>query len=244
MAGESLWPVVYTDRSKLLSNLATQLSSHFEHWGNDKDLDQAITLHREALALHLDFPRTLAMDAASCALRSGDMCRTVELWEQGRTIIWTQMTRLRTPLDSLWTCGNHAVALVKKFRNLNSLLNKPPANNLEVTPRVDAEAEGAWYRHLVNDWNGAVEEIWKIEGFSRFLLPPLFSDLRDAARDGLIIVLIASKLSFHAIIILHKQPPTSIQLLTNFEKLQAFQTLVVKLKRESKEALKKVFIQL
>jgi|ERR1700692_885133 hypothetical protein len=47
-----------------------------------------------------DFPSTLAVDAASCALRSGDVCRAVELLEQGRTIIWTQMTRLRMPLDS------------------------------------------------------------------------------------------------------------------------------------------------
>jgi hypothetical protein len=50
-----------------------------------------------------DFPSTLAVDAASCALRSGDVCRAVELLEQGRTIIWTQMTRFRTPLDNLLT---------------------------------------------------------------------------------------------------------------------------------------------
>jgi hypothetical protein len=37
-----------------------------------------------------DFPSTLAVDAASCALRSGDVRRAVEWLEQGRTIIWTQ----------------------------------------------------------------------------------------------------------------------------------------------------------
>ncbi|KAG1873212.1 hypothetical protein F4604DRAFT_1925716 [Suillus subluteus] len=152
----------------------------------------------------------LAVDAASCALCSGDVCRAVELLEQGRTIIWTQMTRLRTPLDSLQTCGDHAAALVKKFRDLSSLLDKPPANSLEATPRVNVEAEEARYRHLVKDWNRAVEEIWKIKGFSCFLLPPLFSDLQDAAHDGPIIVLIASKLSCHAIIVPHEQPLTSI----------------------------------
>ncbi|KAG1869359.1 CHAT domain-containing protein [Suillus subalutaceus] len=183
-------------------------------------------------------PRTLAMDAASCALHSGDVCRAVELLEQGRTIIWTQMTRLRTPLDSLQTCGDHAAALVKKFRDLSSLLDKPPANDLEATPRVDVEAEEAQYRRLVKDWNRAVEEIQKIEGFSlASLLPPLFSDdLQDAACDGPIIVLIASKLSCHAIIVPHKQPLTSIQLPTNLEKLQ---TLVVKLKQESGESPEK-----
>ncbi|KAG1859843.1 TPR-like protein [Suillus subluteus] len=188
-----------------------------------------------------EFPITLAVDAASCALRSGDVHHAVELLEQGRTLIWTQMTRLHTPLDSLQTCGNHAVALMKRFRDLISLLDKPPASHPEGTPRVDVEAEETQYRRLVEDWNGVIEEIWKIEGFSRFLLPPLFSDLQDAARDGPIIVLITSKSSCNAIIIPHKQLPTSIKLPTNLEKLQ---TLVDKLQCTSGEALTKALVEL
>ncbi|KAG1840297.1 CHAT domain-containing protein [Suillus subalutaceus] len=185
-------------------------------------LDTHMTTTASASSRHnimKDFPSTLAMDAASCALGRGDVCRAVELLEQGRTIIWTQMTRLRTPLDSFQTRGDHAAALMKKFRDLSSLLNKPPANYPEANPRVDVEAEETRYRHLVKDWNRTVEDIRKIESFSRFLLPPLFSDLQDAARDGPIIVLIASKSSCDAIIIPHKQPPTSIQLPINWLKL-------------------------
>ncbi|KAG1724870.1 CHAT domain-containing protein [Suillus lakei] len=167
-----------------------------------------------------DLPSTLAVDAASCALRRGDARRAVELLEQGRTVIWTQMTRLRTPLDNLQTRGDHAVALRDKFRTLSFLLDKPPANFTERTPRVNVEAEEVRYRRLVEDWNRAVEEIRKIDGFSRFLLPPLFSDLQDAACDGPIIMLIASELSCDAIIIPHEQPLTNIQLPTNFERLQ------------------------
>ncbi|KAG1820883.1 CHAT domain-containing protein [Suillus subaureus] len=166
-----------------------------------------------------DFPSTLVVEAASCAIRSGDVYHAVELLEQGRTIIWTQMTRLRTPLDSLQNRSDHTAALMKKFRNLSSLLDKPPANYPEAAPRVYVEAEETRYRCLVKDWNRTVEEIWKIESLSCFLLPPLFSDLQDAARDGPIIVLIASKSSCHAIIIPYNQPPTSIQLPTNFGKL-------------------------
>jgi hypothetical protein len=132
-----------------------------------------------------DFPSTLAVDAASCALRSGDVCRAIELLEQDRTIIWTKMTSLRTSLDSLQTRGNHASALMKKFRDFSSPLDKPPANYPEATPRVDVETEETRYRRLMEDWNRVVEEIRKIEGFSRFLLPTLFSDLQDAARIGL-----------------------------------------------------------
>ncbi|KAG2141110.1 CHAT domain-containing protein [Suillus clintonianus] len=177
-----------------------------------------------------DFPNTLAVDAASCALRSGDACRAVELLEQGRTVIWTQMTRLRTPLDGLQDLGDHAVALMKKFRHFGSLLDAPPTNLPEGTPRFNVEAEESRYRRLVEDWNRVVEEIRDIEGFSRFLLPPLFSDLQHAARDGPIVVLVASKSSCDAIIVPHNQPPINIKLRINLEKLQH---LVVKLQRAS-----------
>ncbi|KAG0691935.1 CHAT domain-containing protein [Suillus ampliporus] len=166
-----------------------------------------------------DFPSSLAVDAASCALRRGDVCHAVELLEQGRTLIWNQMARFRTPLDNLQDRGDHAQALMKNFRDLSSLLDKPPANHSERTSRVDVEAEATRYRRRVEDWNAAVEEIRKVEGFAHFLLPPLFSDLQDAARDGPIIILIGSKSSCDAIIIPHGQPPTSIQLPTNFKKL-------------------------
>ncbi|KAG1799048.1 CHAT domain-containing protein [Suillus plorans] len=177
----------------------------------------SVSSRRDAMK---EFPSTLAVDAASCALRSGDVRRAVELLEQGRTIIWTQMARLRTPLDSLQTRGDHAVALMKRFRDLSSLLDKPRASHLEGTTRVNIEAEETRYRRLVEDWNRVVEEIRKIEGFSRFLLPPLFSDLQDAARDGPLIVPITSVSSCHAIIIPHKKAPTSLQLPINFEKLR------------------------
>ncbi|KAG2745480.1 hypothetical protein P692DRAFT_201848294 [Suillus brevipes Sb2] len=159
------------------------------------------------------------VNAASCALRSGDVRRAVELLEQGRTIIWTQMTRLRTPLDSLQTRGDHAVTLMKRFRDLSSLLDKPSASHADATQSVDDEVAATRYRRVVEDWNGVVEEIRTIEGFSRFLLPPLFSDFQEAARDGPVVMLIASRSSCDAIIIPHQQPPTSIQLPTNFENL-------------------------
>ncbi|KAG1744588.1 CHAT domain-containing protein [Suillus paluster] len=166
-----------------------------------------------------DFPHTLAVDAASCALRRGDVYRAVELLEQGRTLIWTQMARFRTPLDSLQEHGDHPQALMKKFRDLCSLLDKPPVNVLEGMQRVDVEAETTRYRRLVEDWNTTVGNVRKVEGFGRFLLPPLFSDLQDAASDGPIIALVASRFSCDAIIIPHKQPPASIQLPTNLENL-------------------------
>ncbi|KAG1735670.1 uncharacterized protein EDB91DRAFT_1250301 [Suillus paluster] len=83
---------------------------------------------KESLSMK-DSISTLAVDAASCALRRGDVCRAVELLEQGMTLIWTQMARLHAPIDILQERGDHAAALMKKFRDLNSLLKNPPAHH-------------------------------------------------------------------------------------------------------------------
>ncbi|KAG1738563.1 CHAT domain-containing protein [Suillus occidentalis] len=148
-------------------------------------------------------------------------------WNKAGPSYGIRMTRLRTPLDTLQTRSDHAAALVKRFRDLSSLLGKPPASHADGTQSVDVEAADTRYRRLVEDWNGVVEEIRQIEGFSRFLLPPVFADLQEAAREGPIIVLVASKSSCDAIIITHTQPPTSIKLPTDFEKLT---TLVLELR--------------
>jgi len=78
----------------------------------------------------------------------------------------------------------------------------------------------------VDEWNKAVEEIRKPEGPPRFMLPPLFSDLKDAARDGPIIVLIASKSSCDAVIVPHCHPPVHVRLSTSMEKLVDLVTIL------------------
>ncbi|KAJ8587014.1 hypothetical protein M405DRAFT_742629 [Rhizopogon salebrosus TDB-379] len=177
----------------------------------------SVSSRRDAMKL---FSRTLAVDAASCALQHGDECRAVELLEQGRTLIWNQMARFRTPLDGLQEHGDHARDLVKKFQEFSYLVDKPASECLQGTPRVKEEADVVRYMHLVDEWKKIVEEIRKLEGFSRFMLPPLFSDLQDAARDGPVVVLIASDSSCNAIIIRHRQSPINVPLLTNVTKLQ------------------------
>ncbi|KAF9234285.1 hypothetical protein BU15DRAFT_65832 [Melanogaster broomeanus] len=64
-----------------------------------------------------------------------------------------------------------------------------------------------------------VEEIRTLKGFTHFLLPPLFADLQEAACKGPIIVLVASKFSCDAIIVLHVQPPIHLQLNITLEEL-------------------------
>ncbi|KAG1741663.1 CHAT domain-containing protein [Suillus lakei] len=139
---------------------------------------------------------------------------------------------------------------MKKFRDLSSLLDRPPVNHSEGVRKVDVEAEATRYTRLVEDWNEAAEEIRKLEGFSRFLLPPLFSDLQDAARGGPIISSHCKQLSYcHAIIVPHQESPVNVGLAINGEKLvrlaNAFQRTVKKqASSESKEKQAKLIAAL
>ncbi|KAF8836483.1 hypothetical protein BDN67DRAFT_1005403, partial [Paxillus ammoniavirescens] len=175
------------------------------------------TRHQARMVL----PANLAVDAASCALHCGDICRALELLEQGRTTLWTQMARFHTPLSQLASGDPHADTLVQRFQSLSLMLNQQPPNGSSTTnsSRLTVEAEAGQYRHLVDEWNQVVSQIRTIEGFSQFLLPPSFSDLQEASSEGPIIVLIASKFSCDAVIVLHKQSPIHICLGTTLETL-------------------------
>jgi hypothetical protein len=48
-----LWPEGHSDRHRHLNNLAISLWSRFNHQGKPNDLDDAISLHEEALRLRL-----------------------------------------------------------------------------------------------------------------------------------------------------------------------------------------------
>ncbi|KIJ06799.1 hypothetical protein PAXINDRAFT_20000 [Paxillus involutus ATCC 200175] len=102
------------------------------------------------------------------------------------------------------------------------MLNQKPVNKLSAqtqSSRPTSEVEACQYRNLVDEWNKVVLEIRTIKGFSRFLLPPLFTDLQEASCEGLVIVLIASRFSCDAIIVLHKQSPVHIHLNTTLNTL-------------------------
>ncbi|KAH7884138.1 CHAT domain-containing protein [Phlebopus sp. FC_14] len=191
------------------------------------------------------FPVSLAVDAASCALRRGDVPHGLELLEQGRVLLWNQMVRFRTALDDLPSRDNHAAALAQRFRELSFLLSRQPTGERSTgdTSAATVEAEARRYRHLVNDWNKVITEIRTLDGFSRFLLPPLFSDLQEAACEGPVIVLVASKFSCDAIIVLHDEPPVHIALATDLQKLEKLAGRLRKQTFVSREPNKNVIIE-
>ncbi|OAX38220.1 hypothetical protein K503DRAFT_850105 [Rhizopogon vinicolor AM-OR11-026] len=157
---------------------------------------------------HLDVVRlataSLAMDAFSCSIRRGALTTAVELVEQGRAVFWTQLARFRTPLDDLSVSGDTGRSLAEEFEQLSfRFRNMFDASTGDRSPQI---------RQLTMQWDDVISRIRALPGFSRFLLPPMFSDLQKAAEAGPVIIVNVSQHSCDALIILSAQDPVHIPL--------------------------------
>jgi CHAT domain-containing protein len=147
---------------------------------------------------------SIAMDAFSCCVRHGALTNAVELVEQGRAVLWTQLARLRTPLDELSISSVTGDALAEEFKKLSL--------SLRHVFDLSTEDQFLQIRQLTSQWNDVVSRIRQLPDFSRFLLPPLFSDLQKAAECGPVIIVNGSKYSCDVLIITRDQDPILIPL--------------------------------
>ncbi|KAG1830683.1 CHAT domain-containing protein [Suillus subalutaceus] len=142
--------------------------------------------------------QSLPVEAASCAIHSGDIRQAVKLAEQGRGQQWSLASRLRTPVEDLESVNPK---LAHDYLELSKHVSNAAQGSAIITDRVAADRAATEYRRLTRQWEAAVTEIRNLRPFSRFLLPPSYEDLQAAARQGPVIILIASQYSSSAIII-------------------------------------------
>ena len=179
------------------------------------------------LAIFRSLTTSLAVNAFSASLHKRAPARAVELLEQGRGVFWSQLTRLRSPLDDLIGSGPAGEILADEFTQLALLirnaLNSPGADQHELVCRLNLELQRV------------VTNIRKLPGFSHFLLPSLFSDLQRVASGGPVIILNASKYSCDALVVLLDRDPVHIPLQITQEGVRhlskELHTLTVRAKR-------------
>ena len=147
---------------------------------------------------------SLAMDTFSACLRNCSPKNAVELLEQGRGVFWSQLTRLRSPLDDVIASGQAGEMLADEFTRhallVQTALGSPGAGQHDEVYRLNVELQRV------------VTRIRELAGLSRFLLPPLFSDLQQAACEGPVIIVNASEYGCDALIVLIDRNPIHIPL--------------------------------
>ena len=147
---------------------------------------------------------SLAVDAFSSCLRNWSPTIAVELLEQGRGVFWSQLSRFRCPLDDVVAHGPAGKKLADEFTLLSSLTHTA----------LDSPGSDQYVRvwRLNSRLQEVISNIRKFPSLSRFLLPPLFSDLRRAASGGPVIIVNASRHSCDAVVIFVDKDPAHIQL--------------------------------
>jgi CHAT domain-containing protein/tetratricopeptide (TPR) repeat protein len=147
---------------------------------------------------------SLAMDAFSCGVRHGALDTAVELMEQGRAVFWTQLAHFQTPLDAISASGDIGKALAAEFKEVS--------HHLRAMLESFSEDKTSQIGQLTVQRDDVISRIRMLPDFSRFLLPPLFSDLQQAAEDGPVIIVNSSQYSCDAMIIPSAQDPVHIPL--------------------------------
>ncbi|TDL18816.1 hypothetical protein BD410DRAFT_727920 [Rickenella mellea] len=144
--------------------------------------------------------RSLGCDATAAAISENNLQLALEWMEQGRSIVWGHILQLRSPVDDL--CRDHP-KIAKELTQISNELERGASGDHFTTGKYNESCEGAVQRHqqLARDWELTVEQVRQTSGFERFLLPKQFSELRQAAHDGPIVVLNASIFGCDALII-------------------------------------------
>lgn len=113
---------------------------------------------------------TIKAFSACVRYRYGNLINAVELVEQGHGIFWSQFP---LPLDKVVASGDTGKELAGGFFQLSSLLGA----HVGFPPNAEPQYEGAC--DLNRRLQEVVTDIHNWPGLSRFLQPPLFSDLRS-----------------------------------------------------------------
>ena len=178
-------------------------------------------------------------DYASYLIQNGHVKQAVEILEQGRTLIWSEMRGLRTSTDQLCAADP---ALANKLADINQRLESVATSVVQSDARSDDEmgrgVTGAGsrdysighlvltQRRLLEERNSLISHIQSLPGLEHFLKPPSFDFLKSVASHGPIIIVNQNHASFpetfkfhvpsHIILLLKDSRPFIISTPSNF----------------------------
>ncbi|KAF8132284.1 CHAT domain-containing protein [Boletus edulis] len=151
-------------------------------------------------------------EAAAAALDSGFPELAVEWLEQGRSIVWGELLQLRGSYEQLSSAHpDHA----RRLRELSAALDDAGATREKSLSTFSESTDDPMHRatqmlrqvadthrRLSIERDKLLQDIRRLPGFNRFLLPKDFSQLRASAHSGPVVVLNAAETRCDALIVL------------------------------------------
>jgi hypothetical protein len=170
--------------------------------------------------------QSLPLDYASYRIDHNQLEAAIETLERGRALLWSEMRRLRAPIDKLLEVDpdlGYRFEVVS--RDLEELTKSvPPSHKLSMD---DAAPDGPRavdpfgrlvlkQRDLLKERAKLISQIQALPGFDSFLTSPPFDTLRSAALSGPVIIINHSEWRSDILILLHNKPPSLISTARDF----------------------------
>ncbi|KAI0040723.1 TPR-like protein [Auriscalpium vulgare] len=143
----------------------------------------------------------LASNGVSWAIKSGDLKEAVEVWEQGRGILWSKMKDYRYPIEQL---KHKSPVLAEQLENITQQLDQLTTTNYAGSEALSShvlEQQITIKRKLNERWNDLVREIQGVSGFETFLTIPSFASIKRVASEGPVILVNTSQHRSDALIL-------------------------------------------
>ncbi|KAF6751383.1 CHAT domain-containing protein [Ephemerocybe angulata] len=169
-------------------------------------LDQTVRYRYDKLKEMSDLP----LEAASNACRLSRPDKSLEWLEQGRCLVWGQLSTLRTPFGDLRKHDNHlAQSILEVSQQLENAGSSrgPLHSGMTLEENISAEDEARSHLKLARRWDELLQAARAIPGFGAFLKPlPCSALLHDLPSSGYVVVINIDKKRCDAIALIPGKP--------------------------------------
>ncbi|KAG8706718.1 hypothetical protein FRC09_002252 [Ceratobasidium sp. 395] len=173
-------------------------------------------LHTEKRYEVIPFVSSSVIEAANTAIQHQKPETALEWLESGRSIVWTQLLELRTPLDNLAQIDKGLAEQLKYVSASLELLSSRETTQLESNSRpITLEETAQQHRRLAEQREDLIKQARLLPNMGEFLKLKTF-DLASAARGGAVVVFNVHKRGCHALIIRPHDTVVSSLNLQNF----------------------------
>jgi tetratricopeptide (TPR) repeat protein len=146
----------------------------------------------------------VACEAAAAAISAAQYDTALEWLEQGRSIVWSRVHHLRTPVDALREVQpSLADDLIRLSMALEFSDDREAQNPLtQLGQEMSMEEVAYAHRRLADEWEALVKTARNVPGFEEFLIPKRFEQLCKASDVGPVVVINAHKHRCDALVLI------------------------------------------
>ncbi|KAG9121017.1 hypothetical protein FRC07_003213 [Ceratobasidium sp. 392] len=145
--------------------------------------------------------QNMGIMAAAKAVQMGDGNLALQWLEQGRSIVWNQTLKLRTPLDDLRLVDK---ALADRLEEVSLALDNAGASSDQEAPTSSYDERVQMNHRLAEEWDSLVGRVRETPGFEQFLKPLQATALIAASHSSTVVLISSYNNRCYAIVVPHK----------------------------------------